>query len=136
MTKQFTFFYSGVKATYLLAVAILEIVRFTSNGGILNGGSSVSASRSAFSCVFEYLKSPNLTPAVSQCLTAIVHRAFQAAVSWLVCNFLIILIRWAILAYISSLIVMSTVTSISFGFLLFYFFPSVFVSILAVDECH
>ncbi|KAH0920787.1 hypothetical protein HID58_020805 [Brassica napus] len=74
---------SGVKATYLLAVAILEIVRFTSNGGILNGGSSVSASRSAFSCVFEYLKSPNLTPAVSQCLTAIVHRAFQAAVSWL-----------------------------------------------------
>ncbi|CAN6927714.1 unnamed protein product [Brassica oleracea] len=74
---------SGVKATYLLAVAILEIIRLTSNGGILNGGSSVSASRSAFSCVFEYLKSPNLTPAVSQCLTAIVHRAFQAAVSWL-----------------------------------------------------
>ncbi|CAH8301812.1 unnamed protein product [Eruca vesicaria subsp. sativa] len=74
---------SGVKATYLLAVAVLEIIRFTSNGGILNGGSSVYPSRSAFSCVFEYLKSPNLTPAVSQCLTAIVHRAFQAAVSWL-----------------------------------------------------
>ncbi|XP_056844326.1 phosphatidylinositol 4-kinase alpha 1-like isoform X2 [Raphanus sativus] len=74
---------SGVKATYLLAVAVLEIIRFTSNGGILNRVSSVSASRSAFSCVFEYLKSPNLTPAVSQCLTAIVHRAFQAAVSWL-----------------------------------------------------
>ncbi|WZY96960.1 hypothetical protein YC2023_069289 [Brassica napus] len=71
------------KATYLLAVAILEIIRFTSNGGILNGGSSVSASRSAFSCAFEYLKSPNLTHAVSQCLTAIVHRAFQAAISWL-----------------------------------------------------
>ncbi|KAG2304894.1 hypothetical protein Bca52824_033545 [Brassica carinata] len=74
---------SGVKATYLLAVAVVETIRFTSNGGILNGGSSVYASRSAFSCVFEYLKSPNLTPAVSQCLTAIVHRAFQAAVSWL-----------------------------------------------------
>ncbi|KAJ0242191.1 Phosphatidylinositol 3-/4-kinase [Hirschfeldia incana] len=74
---------SGVKATYLLAVAVLEIIRFASNGGILNGGSSVSASRSAFSCVLEYLKSPDLTPAVSQCLTAIVHRAFQAAVSWL-----------------------------------------------------
>ncbi|CAD5315026.1 unnamed protein product [Arabidopsis thaliana] len=74
---------SGVKATYLLAVAFLEIIRFISNGGILNGESSVSASRSAFSCVFEYLKTPNLTPAVSQCLTAIVHRAFETAVSWL-----------------------------------------------------
>ncbi|KAL0661051.1 hypothetical protein Bca4012_097888 [Brassica carinata] len=74
---------SGVKATYLLAVAFLEIIRFISNGGILNGDSSVSASRSAFSCVFEYLKTPNLTPAVSQCLTAIVHRSFETAVSWL-----------------------------------------------------
>ncbi|EOA36778.1 hypothetical protein CARUB_v10008074mg [Capsella rubella] len=74
---------SGVKATYLLAVTLLEVIRFISNGGILNGGSSVSASRSAFSCIFEYLKSPNLNPAVSQCLTAIVHRAFEAAVSWL-----------------------------------------------------
>ncbi|ESQ30374.1 hypothetical protein EUTSA_v10012090mg, partial [Eutrema salsugineum] len=74
---------SGVKATYLLAVALLEVIRFSSNGGILNGGLSVSPSRSAFSCVFEYLKSPNLTPVVSQCLTAIVHRAFEAALSWL-----------------------------------------------------
>ncbi|XP_019091150.1 PREDICTED: phosphatidylinositol 4-kinase alpha 1-like [Camelina sativa] len=74
---------SGVKATYLLAVALLEVIRFISNGGILNGGPSVSASRSAFSCVFEYLKSPNLNPAVSECLTAIMHRAFEAAVSWL-----------------------------------------------------
>ncbi|KAG5391470.1 hypothetical protein IGI04_021433 [Brassica rapa subsp. trilocularis] len=74
---------SEVKATYLLAVAFLEIIRFISNGGILNGDSSVSASRSAFSCVFEYLKTPNLTPAVSQCLTAIVHRSFETAVSWL-----------------------------------------------------
>ncbi|XP_042500732.1 phosphatidylinositol 4-kinase alpha 1-like [Macadamia integrifolia] len=74
---------SGVKATYLLAVAFLEIIRFSSNGGILNGSASLSASRSAFSCVFEYLKTPNLMPAVFQCLTAIVHRAFETAVSWL-----------------------------------------------------
>ncbi|KDP46231.1 hypothetical protein JCGZ_10071 [Jatropha curcas] len=74
---------SGVKATYLLAVAFLEIIRFSSNGGILNGGSGLTAARSAFSCVFEYLKTPNLMPAVFQCLTAIVHRAFEAAVHWL-----------------------------------------------------
>uniref|UniRef100_A0A5B7AN74 1-phosphatidylinositol 4-kinase n=1 Tax=Davidia involucrata TaxID=16924 RepID=A0A5B7AN74_DAVIN len=74
---------SGVKATYLLAVAFLEIIRFSSNGGILNGGPSLTASRSAFSCVFEYLKTPNLLPAVFQCLTAIVHRAFETAVLWL-----------------------------------------------------
>ncbi|KAG2703478.1 hypothetical protein I3843_06G130700 [Carya illinoinensis] len=74
---------SGVKATYLLAVAFLEIIRFNSNGGILNGGTTVTTSRSAFSCVFEYLKTPNLMPAVFQCLTAIVHRAFETAVSWL-----------------------------------------------------
>ncbi|KAK9287199.1 hypothetical protein L1049_015611 [Liquidambar formosana] len=74
---------SGVKATYLLAVAFLEIIRFSSNGGILNGGTSLSASRSSFSCVFEYLKTPSLLPAVFQCLTAIVHRAFETAVSWL-----------------------------------------------------
>lgn len=74
---------SGVKATYLLAVAFLEIIRFSSNGGILNCGPSSTASRSAFSCVFEYLKSPNLMPAVFQCLTAIVHGAFNTALSWL-----------------------------------------------------
>ncbi|KAL4615716.1 hypothetical protein ACB092_07G146600 [Castanea dentata] len=74
---------SGVKATYLLAVAFLEIIRFSSNGGILNGGTTVTASRSAFSCVFEYLKTQNLLPAVFQCLTAIVHRAFETAVLWL-----------------------------------------------------
>ncbi|KAI4295546.1 hypothetical protein L6164_035584 [Bauhinia variegata] len=74
---------SGVKATYLLAVAFLEIIRFTSNGGILNGAATVSAARSAFTCVFEYLKTPNLMPAVFQCLTAIVHRAFETAMSWL-----------------------------------------------------
>lgn len=82
-----------MKATYLLAVAFLEIIRFSSNGGILNGGilnggDSLSASRSAFSCVFEYLKTPNLMPAVFQCLMAIVHRAFEAAVFWLVFFFI------------------------------------------------
>ncbi|KAK4747747.1 hypothetical protein SAY87_014333 [Trapa incisa] len=74
---------SGVKATYLLAVAFLEIIRFSSNGGILNGGTSLTLSRSAFSCAFEYLKTPNLMPAVFQCLTAIVHCAFETAVIWL-----------------------------------------------------
>ncbi|KAK2631212.1 hypothetical protein EUGRSUZ_L03231 [Eucalyptus grandis] len=74
---------SGVKATYLLAVAFLEIIRFSSNGGILNGSETSTSSTSAFRCVFEYLKTPNLMPAVSQCLTAIVHRAFETAVSWL-----------------------------------------------------
>lgn len=74
---------SGVKATYLLAVAFLEIIRFSSNGGILNGGTSLTAARSAFSCVFEYLKTPNLMPSVFQCLNAIVLRAFETAVSWL-----------------------------------------------------
>ena len=77
---------TGVKATYLLAVAFLEIIRFSSNGGMLNGSPNSTASRSAFSCVFEYLKSPNLMPAVSQCLTAIVHRAFETAILWLVCS--------------------------------------------------
>ncbi|KAI5402557.1 phosphatidylinositol 4-kinase alpha 1 [Lathyrus oleraceus] len=72
---------SGVKATYLLAVAFLEIIRFSSNGGVLNGGTTMDATRSAFTCVFEYLKTPNLMPAVFQCLTAIVHRAFETAVS-------------------------------------------------------
>ncbi|KAF5745697.1 putative phosphatidylinositol 4-kinase [Tripterygium wilfordii] len=74
---------SGVKATYLLAVAFLEIIRFSSNGGILNGDTSVTDSRSAFSCVFEYLKTSDLTPAVLHCLTAIVHRSFETAVLWL-----------------------------------------------------
>ncbi|KAK3023015.1 hypothetical protein RJ639_045009, partial [Escallonia herrerae] len=74
---------SGVKATYLLAVAFLEIIRFSSNGGILNSGPNSTTSMSAFSCVFEYLKSPSLVPAVLQCLTAIVHRAFETALSWL-----------------------------------------------------
>ncbi|CAH9056262.1 unnamed protein product [Cuscuta europaea] len=74
---------SGVKTTYLLAVAFLEIIRFSSNGGILNAGHGSTASRSAFNCVFEYLKSPNLMPSVSQCLTAIIYRAFETVLDWL-----------------------------------------------------
>ncbi|KAM7479286.1 hypothetical protein LguiA_027499 [Lonicera macranthoides] len=74
---------SGVQATYLLAVAFLEIIRFSSNGGILNCSPDSTSSRSAFSCVFEYLKSPSLMPAVFQCLTAVVHQAFETASSWL-----------------------------------------------------
>ncbi|XP_062214807.1 phosphatidylinositol 4-kinase alpha 1-like isoform X2 [Phragmites australis] len=74
---------SGVKATYLLAVAFLEILRFSCNGGILSATSTLNKSNSAFSCVFEYLLTPNLTLAVSQCLTAVVHRAFETVLSWL-----------------------------------------------------
>uniref|UniRef100_A0A0E0P0C3 1-phosphatidylinositol 4-kinase n=1 Tax=Oryza rufipogon TaxID=4529 RepID=A0A0E0P0C3_ORYRU len=74
---------SGVKATYLLAVAFLEILRFSCNGGILSATSTLNKSNSAFSCVFEYLLTPNLTPAVSQCLTAVVHRAFETVLSWM-----------------------------------------------------
>lgn len=74
---------SGVKATYLLAVAFLEIIRFSCNGGTLSSDSTINTPKSAFSCVFEYLLTPNLMPAVFQCLTAIVHRAFETAVAWL-----------------------------------------------------
>ena len=77
-------FNPGVKATYLLAVACLEIIRFSSNGGILNGGAELTACKSAFGCALEYLKTPNLAPAIFQCLTAIIYRAFETALSWLV----------------------------------------------------
>lgn len=74
---------SGVKATYLLAVAFLEMIRFSCNGGILSAESPSATARSAFSCVFEYLNTPSLMPAVVQCLTAIVHRAFETSVAWM-----------------------------------------------------
>ncbi|KAG0451183.1 hypothetical protein HPP92_026558 [Vanilla planifolia] len=74
---------SGVKATYLLAVAVLETIRFSCNGGILPAESNSNAPRSAFSCVFEYLLTPNLMPSVFQCLKAIVYVAFETAVQWL-----------------------------------------------------
>lgn len=77
------FSFSGVKATYLLAVAFLEILRFSGSGGVLSA--TLNKSNSSFGCVFEYLLTPNLTPAVTQCLTAVVHRAFETMLSWLVC---------------------------------------------------
>lgn len=73
---------SGVKATYLLAVTFLEILRLNHNGGILKI-SSKKERRSALSCAFEYLEKPNLIPAVYHCLLAIVHAAFDAAMAWL-----------------------------------------------------
>ncbi|KAL0412502.1 UNVERIFIED_CONTAM: Phosphatidylinositol 4-kinase alpha 1 [Sesamum radiatum] len=63
---------SGVKATYLLAVAFLEIIRFSSDGGILNGDPSLTASRSGFLCAYVEAK--------EQFLTAIVN---QTAIEWL-----------------------------------------------------
>ncbi|PKA52366.1 Phosphatidylinositol 4-kinase alpha [Apostasia shenzhenica] len=74
---------SDVKATYLLAVAVLETIRFSCNGGIFPADSTLSAPKSALSCVFEYLLTPNLMPAVFQCLKAIVYSAFETAVAWL-----------------------------------------------------
>lgn len=73
-----------MKATYLLAVAFLEMIRFSCNGGLLSADSQSETPRSAFSCVFEYLMTPNLMPAVIQCLKAIVHRAFETFVAWMV----------------------------------------------------
>ncbi|KAI3753419.1 hypothetical protein L2E82_25471 [Cichorium intybus] len=73
---------SGMKASYLLAVALLEIIWFSSTSGILNCGPTSMACRSAFICAFEYLKSPNLSPDVFQCLMAIVYHAFETVLSW------------------------------------------------------
>ena len=77
-----------MKATYLLAVAFLEMIRFSCNGGVLSAESPSEMPKSAFSCVFEYLTTPNLMPAVVQCLTAIVHRAFETLVAWMVKSYL------------------------------------------------
>eukprot|EP00250_Pteridium_aquilinum_P018106 c23946_g1_i1 orf=664-6876(+) len=73
---------SGVKATFFLAVAFLEILRLNCNGGVLESKTR-GERRSALSCVFEYLEKPNLAPSIYQCLTAIVHRAFDASLAWL-----------------------------------------------------
>lgn len=74
---------SGVKATYFLAVAFLEILRLNCNGGVLKDNTNEEKRRSALTCAFEYLEKPNLAPSVYQCLTAIVHRAFDASMAWL-----------------------------------------------------
>ncbi|KAG6424555.1 hypothetical protein SASPL_114973 [Salvia splendens] len=70
-----------VSAMSTISVAFLEIIRFSSNGG-----PNSTASRSAFSCAFEYLRSPNLMPAVSQYL----HKfdIFLSKMSWSNCNLL------------------------------------------------
>ncbi|BBM99420.1 phosphatidylinositol 4-kinase A [Marchantia polymorpha subsp. ruderalis] len=74
---------SGVKATYLLAVAFLEILRLSHCGGVLGSSSLKGGCTTALTCAFKYLESPDLPLAVQQCLAAIVHQAFNAALSWL-----------------------------------------------------
>ncbi|KAG0561044.1 hypothetical protein KC19_9G032800 [Ceratodon purpureus] len=74
---------SGVKATYLLAVAFLEILRFSHRGGVIRKDSGDLEYTSLLTCVFKYLESPNLPNDLHQCLTAIVHCAFDAALTWL-----------------------------------------------------
>jgi phosphatidylinositol 4-kinase len=72
-----------VKATYLLAVAFLEILRLGHHGGLLVGTQLGVDQRSALTCVFKYLEAPNLPSDLYQCLTAILHCAFNAALTWL-----------------------------------------------------
>lgn len=74
---------SGVKSTYLLAVAFLEILRFSRLGGVIRRQSPGEGHQSALSCMFQYLESPDLLPAVYQCLIAITHQAFDSALIWL-----------------------------------------------------
>lgn len=74
---------SGVKATYLLVVAFLEILRFSLKGGVIESSGDLDHI-SLLTCVFKYLESPNLPPDLYQCLTATVHCVFDAALTWLV----------------------------------------------------
>ena len=73
-----------MEATYFLAVAFLEILRLNCNGGVLKRSSKVEKYESALICVFEYLEKRNLAPSMCQCLVAIVHKAFDALMAWLV----------------------------------------------------
>ncbi|MCO5577946.1 hypothetical protein L7F22_031783 [Adiantum nelumboides] len=73
---------TGVKATFLLAVAFLEVHRLNCNGGILKS-KTTGEKRSALSCVFEYLEKLNLPLSIHLCLMAIVHRAFDTFLAWL-----------------------------------------------------
>lgn len=73
----------GVKATYLLAVAFLETLRMSRQGGILNGKETNGNCRSALSCLFKYIEAPSPNSAVDHCLTTIVYRAFGASLTWL-----------------------------------------------------
>ena len=73
-----------MEATYFLAVAFLEILRLNHNGGVLKHSTKVEKLESALTCVFEYLEKPNLAPTMCQCLVAIVHKAFDGSLAWLV----------------------------------------------------
>ncbi len=67
-----------------MAVTYLEVLRFQHNGGCLNSNQQDGSYRSALMCLFEYVETPDLVPAVYQCLTTIVQRAFSAALIQLV----------------------------------------------------
>ena len=73
-----------MEATYFLAVAFLEILRLNYNGGVLKPSRKMEKLESALICVFEYLEKPNLAPTMCQCLVAIVHKAFDGSLAWLV----------------------------------------------------
>lgn len=75
---------SGVKATYLLAVAFLEILRFNHKGGVIKKDSGNVDFTSLLTCLFKYMECPNLPLDLHQCFTAIVHCAFDGAIIWLV----------------------------------------------------
>lgn len=77
----------GVKATYLLAVAHLEILRFSHKGGVIERKSGDLDHISLLACVFKYLENPSLPSDLHQSFTAIAHCAFDAALTWLVCHF-------------------------------------------------
>lgn len=71
-------------ATYLMAVAYLEVLRFKRSGGVIRSRFNREPT-SALSFVFKYLETPSLSPPIHQCLVAIVHQAFNTAMLWLVC---------------------------------------------------
>lgn len=50
----------------------------------MNRGSKQKDPISLLTCVFKYLESPNLPNDLHHCLIAIVHRAFDASLTWLV----------------------------------------------------
>ena len=73
-----------MKATYVLAVAFLEILRFGHKGGVIRKENGDLDFTSLMGCLFKYLECPNLPNDLHQCLTAIVHCAFDAALTCLV----------------------------------------------------
>lgn len=73
-----------MKATYLLAVAFLEILRFSHKGGVIKKDHGDVDFTSLLTCLFKYMECPNLPLDLHQCFTAIVHCAFDGAIIWLV----------------------------------------------------